>query len=70
MIKILLNLKSALLITIPTKYVQLFNDCLKQKHHFLTYYCNIIKLSGPLKYLLTYNFESKHRELKSYSKKY
>ncbi|KAE9521505.1 hypothetical protein AGLY_018104 [Aphis glycines] len=51
-----------------TKYVQLFNDCLKPKHHFLTHYCNIIKQSGPLKCLWTYSFESKHRELKSYTK--
>lgn len=51
-----------------TKYVELFNDCLKPKHHFLTHYCNIIRQSGPLKYLWTYNFESKHRELKSYTK--
>lgn len=51
-----------------TKYVQLFNDCLKPKHHFCTHYCNIIKQNGPLKYLWTYNFESKHREFKSYTK--
>jgi len=50
------------------QYVNLFNDCLKPKHHFLTHYCHIIRQSGPLKYLWTYNFESKHRELKSYTK--
>lgn len=35
------------------KYVELFNDTLKPKHHFLTHYCTIIKKSGPLKYLWT-----------------
>lgn len=49
-------------------YVELFNDNLKPKHHFLTHYCNIIKQSGPLRYLWSYNFESKHRQLKTYTK--
>jgi len=31
------------------KYVELFNDTLKPKHHFLNHYCTIIKKSGPLK---------------------
>jgi hypothetical protein len=35
------------------KYVELFNNTLKPKHHFLTRYCTIIKKSGPLKYLWT-----------------
>lgn len=51
-----------------TKYVELFNDSLKPKHHFLTHYCNIIKKKWSIKYLWTYNFESKHRQLKSYTK--
>lgn len=41
-----------------TKYVELFNGALKLKHHFLTYYCDIIKKSGPLKYIWCYDFES------------
>jgi len=49
-------------------YVELFNDNLKPKHHFLTHYCNIIQQSGPLRYLWSYNFESKHRQLKTYTK--
>lgn len=32
------------------KYVELFQDTLKPKHHFLTHYCGIIKKSGPLKF--------------------
>lgn len=47
-------------------YVELFNDNLKPKHHFLIHYCNIIRYSGPLKYLWTFNFESKHKIFKTY----
>ncbi|KAF0713622.1 Uncharacterized protein FWK35_00025042 [Aphis craccivora] len=50
------------------KYVELFNDTLKPKHHLLTHYCNIIRKSGPLKLLWSYRFESKHKQLKSYCK--
>jgi len=50
------------------KYVELFNDTLKPKHHLLTHYCNIIRKSGPLKFLWSYPFESKHKQLKSYCK--
>ncbi|XP_050547880.1 uncharacterized protein LOC126909475 isoform X4 [Daktulosphaira vitifoliae] len=50
------------------KYVELFQDKLKPKHHFLIHYCNIIRKSGPLKFLWCYRFESKHRQLKAYSK--
>ncbi|XP_075168245.1 uncharacterized protein LOC142240420 [Haematobia irritans] len=49
-------------------YITLFSDTLKPKHHFLTHYCRIVEHSGPLKYLWTFNFESKHRELKFYTK--
>lgn len=51
-----------------TKYVELFKDALKPKHHLLTHYCRIIKKSGPLKYIWSYNFESKHKQLKAYTK--
>lgn len=50
------------------KYVELFSDTLKPKHHFLIHYSRIVKHSGPLTYLWTFNFESKHRELKTYTK--
>lgn len=33
------------------KYIELFNDTLKPKHHFLIRYCNEIKKSGPLRFL-------------------
>lgn len=51
-----------------SKYIQLFNDTLKPKHNLLTHYCNIIRKSGPLKFLWSYRFESKHKQLKSYCK--
>lgn len=51
-----------------TKYVELFSDTLKPKHHFLVHYCKVIENSGPLKYLWTFSFESKHRDLKMYAK--
>lgn len=50
------------------KYVELFNDTLKPKHDLLTHYCNIIRKFGPLKFLWSYRFESKHKQLKSYCK--
>ncbi|XP_050530892.1 uncharacterized protein LOC126899759 isoform X4 [Daktulosphaira vitifoliae] len=50
------------------KYVELFQDKLKPKHHFLIHYCNIIRKSGSLKFVWCYRFESKHRQLKAYSK--
>lgn len=46
------------------KYTELFQDLLKPKHHLFIHYCNIIKRSGPLKYLWSYRFESKHKHLK------
>jgi len=51
-----------------SKYTDIFKDTLKPKHHLLIHYCNIIRKSGPLKYLWSYRFESKHRELKTYTK--
>jgi len=50
------------------KYTELFQDSLKPKHHLIIHYCNIIKKSGPLKYLWSYRFESKHRQLKTFTK--
>lgn len=50
------------------QYIILFSDTLKPKHHFLLHYDRILEQSGPLKFLWTFKFESKHRELKSYTK--
>lgn len=51
-----------------SKYTEIFKDTLKPKHHLLIHYCNIFKNSRPLKFLWSYRFESKHRELKTYTK--
>jgi len=60
----ILKLQSSILYH-NSKYTEIFNDTLKSKNHLLIHYCNIIKKSGPLKYLWSYRFESKHRELKT-----
>ncbi|XP_075157315.1 uncharacterized protein LOC142230559 [Haematobia irritans] len=50
------------------EYQKLFSDTLKPKHHFLSHYSTIVENSGPLVHLWTFHFESKHRELKTYTK--
>lgn len=63
----MINLKEH--ITFHNKeYTKIFPDNLKPKHHFLNYYYRVIENSGPLKHLWTLPFESKHKELKSYTK--
>lgn len=49
-------------------FIQLFNKPLKPKFHFLTHYVHIVKQSGPLKYLWTFRYESKHKEAKGYAR--
>lgn len=63
----ILNLKSRIEIH-NREYINIFSDTLKPKHHFLSHYCRIVENSGPFIYLWTFNFESKHRDLKSYTK--
>lgn len=48
-------------------YIELFEDTLKPKHHFLTHYPSIIKSSGPLRHFSNFMFEAKHKELKTYA---
>lgn len=50
------------------KYLLLFKDTLKPKHHNLIHYPTIISQSGPPKYYWSFRFEAKHRELKSYAR--
>lgn len=45
-------------------YKELFNLPLKPKHHLLTHYPMIMLKAGPVKYLSTLRFESKHRQSK------
>lgn len=42
-------------------YVELFQDTLKPKHHFMVHYTTVIEQLGPLKHLWTFRFESKHQ---------
>lgn len=49
-------------------YMELFKKPLKPKYHFLNHYVNIIKQSGPPKYLWSFRYESKHREAKTYAR--
>lgn len=46
------------------KYLSLFNDNLKPKHHFLVHYPTIIQNSGPPRHYWCFRYEGKHRELK------
>lgn len=43
---------------------KVFEITLIPKHHFLTHYATLILLMGPLIYMSTMRFESKHQELK------
>ncbi|KAF0709353.1 C2H2-type domain-containing protein [Aphis craccivora] len=49
-------------------YVNLFQDNLKPKHHFLTHYPSIILKSGPLRHFWYFRYEAKHKELKMYAR--
>jgi len=45
-------------------YVELFHDSLKPKHHFMVHYPSAIQSLGPLCYLWSMRFESKHGQAK------
>jgi len=45
-------------------YTDLFGDSLKPKHHFMTHYPSAIQSLGPLVWLWSMRFESKHGEAK------
>lgn len=49
-------------------FVTVFKENLKPKHHFMIHYARVLRESGPLKYLWSFRFESKHQELKAYAK--
>lgn len=48
-------------------YIELFNDTLKRKHHFLLHYPNLILKLGPLAHISSMRYEAKHREFKQYA---
>lgn len=49
------------------KYVVLFSDTLKPKHHLLIHYPTIIENSGPPKHFWCFRFEAKHKDIKVYA---
>lgn len=49
------------------KYISLFSDTLKPKHHLITHYPTIIKYSGPPKHFWCFRFEANHKEIKAYA---
>lgn len=50
-----------------TLYVQLFNDDLKPKHHFLVHYPTVIEDSGPVYKMMCFRNEAKHRGFKQHA---
>lgn len=46
---------------------EFFKESLKPKHHFMVHYVRVIKLLGPLKYIWSFRYESKHQNFKKYS---
>lgn len=49
------------------RYVTLFEETLKPKHHFLIHYPEVIKKVGPLVLISAFKYESKHLDLKRIS---
>lgn len=45
-------------------YLNLFNDTIKPKFHFILHYPQIMQEIGPLKYMSSMRFEAKHKQLK------
>lgn len=50
-----------------TLYLELFNDDLKPKHHFLTHYPTVIEDSGPVYKMMCFRNEAKHRGFKQHA---
>lgn len=49
------------------KYVELFSDTLKPKHHILVHYPTVIEFSGPPKHFWSFRYEAKHKAIKAYA---
>lgn len=50
-----------------TLYLQLFDDDLKPKHHFLVHYPTVIEDSGPVYKMMCFRNEAKHRGFKQHA---
>jgi hypothetical protein len=62
-----INFLKCLIISHQEKYVQLFNDHLKPKFHFMTHYPGIIRKMGPLKMFSCIRYEGFHKISKTYA---
>lgn len=47
-------------------YMEIFQENLKPKHHFMVHYPSAILNSGPLKHVWSFRFEAKHKNFKNY----
>ncbi|XP_055585933.1 uncharacterized protein LOC129738704 [Uranotaenia lowii] len=48
-------------------YQELFKKNLKPKHHMVVHYPSVIKASGPIRYLMCFRNEAKHKGFKQYA---
>ncbi|XP_070516623.1 uncharacterized protein [Cardiocondyla obscurior] len=49
-------------------YIEIFEESLKPKHHFIIHYPRLLRRLGPLKHLSCFRYEAKHKQLKEYAK--
>lgn len=49
-------------------YIEIFEEHLKPKFHFLVHYSSTIKKCGPMKGFWCFRYEAKHKELKTYAR--
>lgn len=49
-------------------FIELFDESLKPKYHFLVHYRRLLMLLGPLNFYCTIRFEGKHKFLKDIGK--
>lgn len=63
----LLNELDKLIIAFNTDYLQIFNDTLKPKFHYLLHYRNVIAQSGPPRQFWCFRYEGFHKQFKAYA---
>jgi len=49
-------------------YMEVFEEPLKPKHHFIVHYPQLLRRLGPLKHLSCFRFEAKHKQFKEHAK--
>lgn len=63
----LLNELDNLIIAFNTDYLQIFNDTLKPKFHYLLHYRDVIAQSGPPRQFWCFRYEGFHKQFKAYA---